>query len=130
AVRLRAEALRARALAGEDFAQLAREFSGDGATRAAGGRIEGRFRAQDWPTAASAAVLALAPGQVSAVLDVERGFAFFEVLAAQSVPFEAVAAELRRELESERPAQGDLAAVRNVLVQRARIVSNPGVYGK
>jgi hypothetical protein len=46
------------------------------------------------------------------------------------VPFEAVAAELRRELERERPAQGDLAGLRNVLVQKARIVTTPGVYGK
>jgi len=130
AVRLRAENLRARILQGEDFAQLAREFSGDEATRARGGRIEGRFRALDWPTEAGAAVLALAPGQITAVLDVERGFAFFEVLSVQSVPFETVAAELRRELESERPAQGDLAGVRNMLVQKARITASPGVYGK
>ena len=130
AVRVRAETLRARILGGEDFAQLARENSADEATRANGGRIDGRFRALDWPAAAGAAVLALAPGQLSEVLEVERGFALFEVLSAQSVPFEAVAAELRRELERERPAQGDLAGVRNVLVQKARIVTTPGVYGK
>ena len=129
-VRARAETLRARVLGGEDFAELARQHSGDEATRASGGRIEGRFRALDYPESASARVLQLAPGQISEVLEVERGFAFFEVLALQSVPFEAVAAELRRELERERPAQGDLAGLRNVLVQKARIVTTPGVYGK
>jgi parvulin-like peptidyl-prolyl isomerase len=130
AAHAKAEALRVRVVRGEDFEMLARQFSDDEATRATGGRLEGRVQLLEWPAVVGESLLTLAPGALSPVLDVERGFAFFEVLAAQPVSFDTVAAELRRELETERPAQGDLAGVRNLLVQRARIVTHPGVYGK
>lgn len=130
AARAKAQELRTRVLSGADFDALAREFSDDDATRANGGRLEGRVQLLEWPAVVGESLLTLAPGALSPVLDVERGFAFFEVLAAQPVSFDTVAAELRRELETERPAQGDLAGVRNLLVQKARIVTHPGVYGK
>lgn len=125
-----AQAVRHRLLAGEDFGALARSLSGDVESAARGGQLEGRFRPDQWPQSVNDVVQRLAAGELSPVLETERGFALFEVTSTREVPFEEVADALRRELENERPAQGDLAGVRNLLVQQARIVTTPGIYGK
>lgn len=125
-----AQAVRQRLVAGEDFGALARALSGDVESAPRGGQLDGRFRPDQWPEAVVEVVARLAPGELSPVLETERGFALFEVTSSRLVPFEEVAGELRRELENERPAQGDLAGLRNLLVQKARIVTTPGVYGK
>ena len=75
AARTKVESIRARLLAGEDFATLARQFSDD-ATKANGGEIgwvsKGRLMLELEP-----AVFALEPGKVSDVLGSSYGFHLF-----------------------------------------------------
>jgi peptidyl-prolyl cis-trans isomerase C len=72
AARARAEELRARVAAGEDFATLAREHSADG-TREQGGELPWVMRGQTLP-AFEAAAFALAPGGLSDVVETPLGF--------------------------------------------------------
>lgn len=130
AARAQAEALRQKLADGEDFATLARAHSGDAPTRARGGRLEGRFRPDQWPAEVAQGVLALPVGGISEVLDTGRGFGLFEVLSSRPVPLEEVAEELRRELAGERPAQGDLAGLRNVLARQAKVETRATIYGR
>jgi parvulin-like peptidyl-prolyl isomerase len=125
----KAEDLRARIDGGEDFAELARRFSSDDASRERGGKLPGRFRPDQWPEAVSASVMGLAPGALSPALDTGRGFAVFEVLSSRAVPYEGVAEALRAELENEPVPEGDLAGLRNVLGNRARVEVRPAVHG-
>lgn len=70
--RLLAESLRRRALAGEDFAALAREFSDERGART--GRQWGSFDRGALIKPLSDAAFALAPDEVSAVVETDRGF--------------------------------------------------------
>lgn len=113
---------------GEDFATLARTASSHEPTRMRGGKLEGRFRPDEWSAEVSAAVMALEPGRVSAPLDTGKGFAIFEVLESRPAPFEDLEGEIRTELERERVAGGDLAAYRNVLANKSRIRVLPQMH--
>lgn len=115
---------------GEDFGALARSASTDAATKDRGGRVPGRFRPDEWPAAVSEAVMKLRVGETSDVLDTGRGFAIFEVLSQRAVPYEEVKDEIHAELAAERPAQGDLNGVRNVLYNRAKVEVKPAMFGE
>jgi parvulin-like peptidyl-prolyl isomerase len=75
-----ADSLRTRILAGEDFGEIAREFSIDASTRPAGGDIgwfpEGYLL---WPEVDLAA-FGLAPGELSQVIQTELGYHLVELL--------------------------------------------------
>lgn len=73
AARQKAEALRDRITAGEDFAKVATEASDDTQTRARGGDM-GWFAADDWGTAVANQIRNLADGEVSPVFQSEIGF--------------------------------------------------------
>lgn len=77
-----AQAVRQRLVAGEDFGALARALSGDVESAPRGGRLDGRFRPDQWPEAVVEVVARLAPGELSPVLETERGFALFEVTSS------------------------------------------------
>jgi parvulin-like peptidyl-prolyl isomerase len=68
-----AQGLRDRALSGEDFAQLAKEFSDDRGSAANGGSL-GRFRRDQMVPEFSKAAFALEVGDVSAVVESPFGF--------------------------------------------------------
>jgi hypothetical protein len=68
-----AVALRERALAGEDFGELAKENSDDRGSAAAGGDL-GRFRREQMVPEFSDAAFSLEPGGISEVIESQFGF--------------------------------------------------------
>ena len=73
AARQKAQALRDRIAAGEDFAKVAKEASEDQVTRNAGGDM-GWFQAEQWGSAIAAQIQSLADGEVSPVFPSDVGF--------------------------------------------------------
>jgi parvulin-like peptidyl-prolyl isomerase len=116
-----AEALRTRALSGEDFVTLVRQYSQDPVSRERDGLLEGGFRPDGWSTTVSAEVMALPRGAISKVVQQGRFLAVFEVLAFEEVAFESVSAELERELEERRIEAIEIAAFRNELLKAASV---------
>ena len=80
--RQKAEALRARIVAGEDFAKVAREASDDTQTRGNGGDM-GWFPADAWGTAVRGQIESLADGQVSPVFQSDVGFHIIKRLGSR-----------------------------------------------
>ncbi len=80
--RQKAEAMRARIVAGEDFAKVAKESSDDTQTRAKGGDM-GWFGADAWGSAVRAQITALADGEISPVFQSEVGFHFLKRLGSR-----------------------------------------------
>jgi len=99
ATRAKAEEARKRALAGEDFAQLARELS-EGPSNTGGGDLGFFARAQMPPTFAAAA-FDLEPGGISPVVRTQFGFHVIKVeekRPAGTLPFDEVSEALRSNL--------------------------------
>lgn len=98
-IRARAEELRQRAMAGADFAALAREHS-EGPGAATGGLL-GTFAPDELAPAVAAAVRGLRPGDISPVVRTDAGF---QILAVESLegegvrPLEEVREEIRERL--------------------------------
>lgn len=122
-----AEALRARALAGEDFATLVRQYSEDAISRERDGVLEGGFRPDGWSSEVSTEVMALPRGAISEVVQQGRFLAVFEVLDFEEVPFESVREELERELRERRPATVEIAAYRNELLKQSSVEVLPDI---
>ncbi len=124
----RARTLRERVAAGEDFAALAERHSDDVATRAAGGRLREPWRAGVAGAAVDAELSRAPAATLTPVVEVDGGYAFFEVLAVTEIPFDAVRESLRAELESQRPSIPQLSAWRNVLVRDVPVEVLPALY--
>jgi hypothetical protein len=124
----RAKALRARALAGEDFAALAREHSADERTAPAGGEVAGGLRVDAWPGYVLDAVRALEPGATSEALQIGSSWYLFLSLGATPVPLEEVREELRAELAERRPPPTEVSFFKNQLVGRRKVRSAPGMF--
>jgi peptidyl-prolyl cis-trans isomerase SurA len=96
------EALRARALKGEDFAKLVAEASEAG-TKANGG-IVGPLAAEDLHPSVAAAIEKLKPGEITAVLRLGNGYRIFKLesrMAAEVEPFDKVRSQIgQRIMES------------------------------
>lgn len=116
-----AEALRARALAGEDFVTLVRQHSQDAVSRERDGVLEGGFRPDGWSSEVSAEVMSLERGAISEVVQEGRFVALFELLDYEHVPFEGVSAQIERELRERRPEPVEIAAFRNELLKAASV---------
>jgi len=111
----RADAVRARLEAGEDFATVASEVSDDLATRDSGGAL-GLVRPADIASELTAAASELEPGQYSGVVRTDRGLHVVlleEKIEAGTRPFAEVQEELARE-----------GALRQAASQRADEISD------
>lgn len=100
----RAEETRKRALAGQDFNALARQFS-DLPSAVDGGDI-GVFKKEELSPAMKASILTLKPGEISPVENTPFGFQFFKLLSNQGdarlqAPYESVKEEVRQRLLEE-----------------------------
>ncbi len=107
AARAKAEEARRRALAGEDFAALARELSEEPETAPRGGDLGFFTRTQTAPQFANAA-FALEPGGISPVVRTEYGFHVIKVeekRAAGPVPYDEVKDRIRGLLVQQQTAQ-------------------------
>lgn len=102
AARLQAESLRARALAGEDFASLARQYD-QGSFGARDGAF-GRFAPGELMAELDAAVQATPTGSVSTPVVTDRGVFLLRVVSRASVgpAFEEVRARLENQVASDR----------------------------
>lgn len=117
--RKKTEGIRARVMAGEDFAALARENSDDPGSKANGGELPWISRGDTVPPF-EAAAFALSPGEVSAVVETQYGYHVIKLAERKEggiVPFEqaeprieeflrqqAIQERVRGEIESLRAA--------------------------
>lgn len=106
-----------RALAGEDFAKLAREASDDPATRAEGGDL-GYFGKDMLPKAIEEMVFAMKPGEVRGPVRADRGFHVIKLMdrkTKDAKPLDDVKDDVRMQLrqkEMERQTKTYLAELR------------------
>ena len=128
AARMRAEDVRRRASAGEDFASLAERFSDDPISRASGGLLPGHFQPEGWPEELARDVLRLEVGALSEPLWTGRAWAVFEVLSTESRPFEEARAEIEEQLRTAKPSGAEIAFYRNSLVSGVELEVLPGMH--
>src|SRR4029077_10711872 len=98
-----ADELHARAVSGEDFAELQKDaYDAAGVKAAPPPTLNANVRRGNGPVAQSA-VFDLPPGQVSAVLNDPTGFYFFKVVSKTPPPLADVKDEIRTPLRPQRP---------------------------
>ncbi len=98
--------LRARAVAGDDFAGLAKEYS-EGPSAASGGDL-GYFGRQDMVPSFSDAAFDLEPGQVSDVVVTTYGYHVIQMVdkkPARKFEYEEIAEQLKNQLQQQMLAQ-------------------------
>lgn len=113
---------------GEDFATLARQYSGDEETRERGGALKDRFRPGTWPAEIAEAVTRLKEGEITDPFLQGGGWVLFQVTRVRHVAFEEVAKELEKEILEERPDQTQITAFRNTLRKTVKSELRPGMY--
>jgi len=124
AARAKAENVLKQARAGADFAQLARTYSND-ASAPRGGDL-GFFPKGQMVPAFEAAAFALAPNQISDVIETPFGFHVIKVIekrTAQSVPFGQAAPQIEQYLRQEQQQ-----AKTKAFVQQLRAKGNVQVF--
>jgi hypothetical protein len=109
-VRALAEQIRDRARGGADFGELARTYSGDLGSAAAGGDL-GFFQRGDMVMAFEDAAFALQPGGVSDVVQSEFGLHVIKVDERNRPTFEDIAEEYRTQLRDESLSQAETVFV-------------------
>jgi peptidyl-prolyl cis-trans isomerase C len=121
--RAKAEEARQRALAGEDFAELARELS-EGPTAANGGDL-GFFTREQTAPAFAAAAFALEPGGISPVVRTPFGLHVIKVeekRPARRLPFEEVFEQIRNLLVQRKTGQ-KVGKLVESLAEKATVVN-------
>lgn len=99
-----ARAVRQELEGGAGFATVADRLRSEGEYAPAGG-LQGTFAAADLPRQVAAAVFDLEPQQVSEIVEMEHGYALFEVdrfIEAEEQSFDAVRDNLAREIAAEK----------------------------
>lgn len=100
-IRTLAEAVRARALAGEDFGRLAEEFSDDRGSAVAGGDL-GFFGRGEMVPPFEEAAFALEPGEISGVVESDFGLHVIRVEDRRFPALSSIAEDYRTQLQRER----------------------------
>ena len=106
---------------GMDFAQAARAFSDDEATKNAGG-VVGRYTPYAYGPLFEAEAWSLKRGVLSDPIRSNRGWHLVEVTDETATPLASVATEIRRELETRRPYATEVTAFLVDLLAGTRIV--------
>lgn len=120
--------LAARARAGADFAQLARENSDHLPTRALGGKLAGRFSPETFTPEIAKAVTSLPAGAISDPLAYGPTWYVFRVDSVRAVTFEQVRDELESTLKARRPTLVEVMSYKNSLAQPAKVELLPGLW--
>jgi parvulin-like peptidyl-prolyl isomerase len=121
--RAKAEEARQRAVAGEDFAELARELS-EGPTAEKGGDLDFFTHGQTAPTFANAA-FALQPGGISPVVRTEYGYHVIKVeerRPARHIPLDEVSDHVKNLLVQQKTGR-TIGQLVEALADRAKIVN-------
>jgi parvulin-like peptidyl-prolyl isomerase len=119
----KAQDLRKRIEAGEDFAQLAQQESDDTGSGAKGGDL-GFFRHGQMVPSFEQAAFALQPGELSEPVKTPFGYHLIKVEARESKSFEEVRPELERRM---RPQQAQKAL--EELQKKTAVVLDPDFFG-
>ncbi|MCK6447093.1 MAG: peptidylprolyl isomerase [Planctomycetes bacterium] len=116
--------------AGKDFADLARRFSDDAATRESGGRVEGYFEPRQWPEAALDALAALAEGATSEPIFARGAWWVVRARRVVATKIDDVKPELEAWLRTARPTTDEVAAYASTLDTTAAPVLEPALWSK
>jgi len=119
----KAQDLRKRIVAGEDFAQLAQQESDDTGSGAKGGDLGSFHRGQMVPTFEQAA-FTMQPGDVSEPVKTQFGYHIIKVEAKESKSFEEVRPDLERRM---RPEQAQKAV--EELQKKTQVILDPDFFG-
>lgn len=120
-------ALRARAIAGEDVDELVATHGQDPDLAATGGVFPGPFQAAEWPIEVVDAVYALAPGEWTAPLYGRGYFNIFQLVREEQASFDELAPALREELRTRPADAGETARLMSSLRDRAEIRRLPAM---
>ena len=120
-VRAAIDGLRRRALAGESFAALARQFSQDPGTAQLGGDL-GDFGRGDMVKPFEDAALALQPGGISEIVETPYGLHVIRLESKEAPGFEQVREQFRSRLVSQRFIQAESAFVAGVEEQGLSLI--------
>jgi parvulin-like peptidyl-prolyl isomerase len=123
--------LRARALAGESFAALARTHSDDAATRGGGGRPDDGFLdARGWPPEAVDALAQLSSGGVSEPVFVMGGLWLVQLEELVETPLEEVQDEILARLVERGPESDELSEARRRIVEGVAVEVLPAMRAR
>ncbi len=120
--------IQARAQAGEDFDELARDYSDDPSTAPRGGRMGWLQRGRHLPEI-EAAAFALQPGEVSETVRSAIGYHILKATDRQAPDFETVREEYEDELTSQRASELEAAYI-DSLRQAANLTVAPGAVSR
>ncbi|MBI5434260.1 MAG: peptidylprolyl isomerase [Planctomycetes bacterium] len=112
---------------GADFADLARRFSDDEASRERGGRIEGLFEPRFWPEPALDALAALREGAISDPIFARGAWWVLRARRVVQTEVEDVRAELEEFLRRSRPTTDEVAAYAESLADAETILREPAL---
>ncbi len=120
--------LRARAQSGEDFGELARQYSSDPTTAPRGGRMGWLHRGQHLPEI-EAAAFALQPGEVSETVRSAIGYHILKATDRQAPDFETARQEYEATLVDQRSNELEAAYI-DSLRQAANLRIAPGAVSR
>ena len=124
----RAQAVRARVLAGEDLGKLAVELSDDPETRDRRGAPKGGFRHYGWPETFLKALDALGPGDLSEPLYARGGWWLVEVRGVETTPLEKVRDTIVATLLARGADPSEVGALQERLAEGVQVRVLPSLY--
>lgn len=128
----RAQELRARAMAGEDFAEIARECSDDPESKATGGVPEGGYThiGKSWGDQFLDALEALAPGEISQPLYTRGGWWLVQVRGVEVTTLEQARPEIEARILAGDPENDEVEAVRERAIAGLDVRLSPELLGE
>ena len=125
--KVRAEAVRARLVAGEDFGKVAREVSEDLDTKDGRGRPSD-FRDEGWPKGFHEELAKLAVGEISPPLQGKGGWWIVKILEVRATPLESVRGELVSMLEAKGPEPDEVGAILEPIHTQTKVELLPALW--
>lgn len=124
----KAESVRRRLIAGEDFGKLAAQFSDDPDTRGHEGSPSDGFSHVGWFASFMDGLEKLALGEISEPMYARGGYWLVKVLAVDETPLERVRAQIVADLERKGPEPDEIGAVQTRLKENVSVKVLPTMY--